>query len=71
MSALGSGRTCPTAVIVFCRRLQGGGGGARKAEGVCRLILPGVRTCLPFEERILHSWIGGLVAHLLHWGLRG
>ena len=29
-----------------------------KAEGVCRLLLPGVRTCLPFEEGGLHSLEG-------------
>ena len=31
-------------------------------------VLPGVRTCAPFEEAILHSWTGGLVAHPLGWG---
>ena len=30
-----------------------------KTEGVCRLMLPGVRTCAPFEAGILHSCIGG------------
>ena len=45
----------------------GGGGGAVKAEQVCRLMLPGARTCSPFEEGILHAWIGGLVAHRLIW----
>ena len=46
----------------------GGGGCAIKAEGVCRLVLPGVRTCAPFKEGIVHSWIGGLGAHPLGWG---
>ena len=35
-------------------------GAAIKAQGVCRSVLPGVCTCSPFEEGILHSWIGGL-----------
>ena len=26
--------------------------------------------CSLFEEGALHSWIGGLVAHPLGWGLR-
>ena len=30
-----------------------------KAEGVCRLALPRVRTCLPFEEGVLHSCTSG------------
>ena len=41
--------------------------GAIKAERVCRLVLLGVRACSPFEEGILHAWIG-LVAHPLRWG---
>ena len=31
------------------------------AEGAFRLVLPGVNICLPFEEGILRSCIGGLV----------
>ena len=38
----------------------GCGGCAIEAEGVCRLVRPGVRTCAPFAEGILHSWTGGL-----------
>ena len=34
------------------------GGCATKAEGVCQLVFPGVRTCAPFEDEILHSWMG-------------
>ena len=41
------------------------GGGAVKAGWVCRLVLPGVPKCSPFEEGILHSWMGGLVVHPL------
>ena len=45
-------------------RREGGGKGlaggregcAIKAEGVCRLVLPGVCMCAPFEEGILHLW---------------
>ena len=41
----------------------GGGGGAGgcaiKAEGVCRLVLPGARTWSPLEEETFHAWIGG------------
>ena len=36
----------------------GGGGGAIKAEGICRLVLPGVRKCSHFEEGILRVWMG-------------
>ena len=44
-------------------------GDAIKAESACRLVLPGVRTCPPFEEGILHLWMGGLVvSHGLGWG---
>ena len=46
----------------------GGGGCAIKAEWVCRLVLPGVHTCSPFEEGILHSWKGGLVVYQLGLG---
>ena len=58
------------------RALQGGGGGAIKAEGVCRLVLRGVRTCAPLEEGGHHARRGGLVAHPLGrvqqgWGLHG
>ena len=42
-----------------------------KAEIVCRLVLPDVRACLPVEEGILHSWIGGLVVHPMGWGVKG
>ena len=28
-------------------------------NAVRRLVLPGVRTCSPFEEGILHVWMGG------------
>ena len=45
-----------------------GGGGGIKAEPVCRLVLPGARTCSPFEEGILHTWMGGSVVHPLGWG---
>ena len=45
-----------------------GGGGGIKAERVCWLVPPGVRTCTPFEEEILYSWIDGLVAHTLGRG---
>ena len=45
----------------------GVGGDAIKAERVCRLVLPGVCTCSPFEEGILHLWMGWLHAHLLGW----
>ena len=38
-----------------------GWGGATKARRVCLLVLPGGHTCSPFEEGILHLWIGGLV----------
>ena len=40
-------------------------GVAITAERVCRLVLLGEHTCLPFEEQFVHLWIGGLVAHLL------
>ena len=40
-------------------------GGAIEAEGVRRLVLPGVRTCAPFEEGILCLWMGGLAARPL------
>ena len=30
-----------------------------KAEGVYRGVPPGVRTWSPFEEGILHAWMGG------------
>ena len=30
---------------------------AKKTLRVCRLILPGVRVCSPFEEGILYLWI--------------
>ena len=33
--------------------------------------LPGARTCALFEEGILHSSMGGLVAHPLGWGVEG
>ena len=47
-----------------------GGGCAIKVEGVCRLGLPGVRMCLPFEEGILHVWRVGWVS--MHWvGVEG
>ena len=42
-----------------------GWGGGIKAEGVCRLGLPGVRTRAPSEGGTLHSWMGGLVVHPL------
>ena len=44
-----------------------GGGCAIKAEGVCRLVLPGVCTSLPSEEGILHSWKGGGVWLPTRW----
>ena len=37
-------------------------GVATLAEEICRLVLLGVRTCSPFEQGILHLWIGGLGA---------
>ena len=43
---------------------------AVKAELVCRLVLPGERTW-PWEEGILHTWIGGLVVPPLGWGWTG
>ena len=43
---------------------------AIKAEGVCRLVLPGVRICSPFEEGVLHSSMGGLAVHPLGGGLK-
>ena len=49
----------------------GGGGGTRKADGVCRLVLLGVRPCAPFEEGILHLCRGGLGAHPLGWTWTG
>ena len=48
--------------------VSGGGGCIIKADGNCQLVLPGVHTCGPFEEEILHPWTGGLVVHLLGWG---
>ena len=45
-------------VLTTTRR---GWGGGIKAEGVRRLVLPGVRTCSPSEEGVLHAWTGGLV----------
>ena len=36
-----------------------GGGGGIKTQGVCRLVVPGVRTCAPFEGGLLHLWTGG------------
>ena len=68
---------------IACVNLIGGagGGGAKivqtgsgwgmcaiQAEYVCRLVLASVRTCSPFEEGILHSWIGGCGARLLGQG---
>ena len=38
---------------------------AMRAEYVCRLVFPGVRTCSHFEGGMLHLWIGGLVVHPL------
>ena len=40
--------------------------GGIKAEGVCRWVLAGVRTCSPFEEGILHLRMGGGLSS--HWG---
>ena len=42
-----------------------------RAERVCLLVLPVVRTCSPFEEAILHLWTGEWVVHPLGWGWRG
>ena len=39
---------------------------AINTERVCRLVLPGVRTCSPFGEGVIHVWMGGLGAHT--WG---
>ena len=39
---------------------MGWGVSAIKAEGVCRLKLPRVCTCVPLEEGTLHLWIGGV-----------
>ena len=36
----------------------GGGEGAIKAEGVCRLVLLGVRMCAPFEGGNPPLWVG-------------
>ena len=44
---------------------------AIKAEGGCRLVLPGVRTCAPFEEPILREWTGALAVHPFGWGFGG
>ena len=59
--------------VALCKKprwlgTRGGGRGAIKAGRGCRLALPGVRACLPFEEGILHLWTGGLVAQPLGWG---
>ena len=27
---------------------------------MCRMVPPGVHTCSPFEEGILHAWVGGV-----------
>ena len=35
------------------------GGGAIRTERVCRLVLPSVSTCSPFEEGILRLRMGG------------
>ena len=35
---------------------------------MCWLVPPDVRTWLPFEEGIRHSWTGGLVIHPVGWG---
>ena len=32
--------------------------------------VPGVHTCAPFEEGMLRSWMGGLVARPLGWGVK-
>ena len=45
-----------------CSGYQGSVAGGIKADQVCWLVPPGVLTCSPFEERILHSWMGGLVS---------
>ena len=47
-----------------------------QAEKVCQLALLGVCTSLPFEEGILHFWIGGSVRVPIFWvkseeGVRG
>ena len=38
---------------------------------MCRLVLPGVRTCSPLEEGIPHAWMGELVVPLLGRRWRG
>ena len=51
--------------------LRAPGGGAIKAEGVCRWVFPGERTWSPFEAGILRVRKGGwraLGAHQLCWG---
>ena len=44
-----------------------GGLGCHK-ERVCQVVLSRVRTCSPFQEGILHWWIGELVVHPLGRG---
>ena len=39
-----------------------------KAEGVCELVFPGVRTCVAFEEGIPHLWRGGNGRPPVGWG---
>ena len=68
-SAKGRGCKAGLEYTTFCF-FFGGGGCAIKAERVCWLVLPGVPTCAPFEEGILHSWIGGLIGHPLRWGMK-
>ena len=60
--------SCRVSRELMWRRMQNCGGGGGMAERVCRLVLPVVCMCLPSEEGILNSWIGGLVAHPLVWG---
>ena len=38
--------------------------------GVCRLGLPGLRTCALFEEGTLYLWMGGLAAPSVGLGVK-
>ena len=49
----------PLAPHLFVPAPTGGRGCTIKAEGACQLVLPGVRTCAPFEGGTPRLWIGG------------
>ena len=44
---------------------------AIKAEGVCQVVLPGVRTCVRFEEGILYVWRGEVGRPPIGLGAKG